>query len=152
MSGPSVNLTTLFLGRLRTPEPVLRVHTFASNVTTALLESAEGETKICGRTRYRTRDSGFLAQIDVLPTLLRGRGHPDHIAQPIWCARGPGFDTLSGHFLSWRSFLPLLQIPRTDSAASIVFDLRARGPGLDTRSLHFLSWRLILPLLLIPRP
>ena len=70
----------------------------------------------------------------------------------IWCARGPRFDTLSGHFLSWRSCLPLLQIPRTDSAANIVCDLRATGPGLDTWSLLFLSWRLILPLLLIPRP
>ena len=94
----------------------------------------------------------WVLESNVLPTVLRGRGHPGHIAQPIWCARGPGFDTLSGHFLSWRSFLPLLQIPRTDSAANIVCDLRARGPGLNTWSLHFLSWRLILPLLLIPRP
>ena len=94
----------------------------------------------------------WVLESNVLLTVLRGRGHPGHIAQPIWCARGPGFDTLSGHFLSWRSFLPLLQIPRTDSAANIVCDLRARGPGLDTWSLHFLSWRLILPLLLIPRP
>ena len=94
----------------------------------------------------------WVLESNVLPTELRGRGHPGHIAQPIWCARGPRFDTLSGHFLSWRSCLPLLQIPRTDSAANIVCDLRARGPGLDTWSLHFLSWRLILPLLLIPRP
>ena len=94
----------------------------------------------------------WVLESDLLPTMLRGRGHAGHIAQPIWCARGPGFDTLSGHFLSWRSFLPLLLIPRTDCAAGIVCDLRARDPGLDTRSLHFLSWKLILPLLLIPRP
>ena len=95
----------------------------------------------------------WVLESNVLSTVLRGRGHPGHIAWPIWCTRGSWFDTLSGHFLSWRSFLPLLQIPRTDSAADIVCDLGARGPGLDTWSLHFLSWRLILlPLLLIPRP
>ena len=57
MSGRSVDLTTLFLGRLRP-----RKRFPSTSCTTALLESAEGETKVCGRTRYRTRDLGLMSQ------------------------------------------------------------------------------------------
>ena len=51
MSGRSVNLPTLFLGRLG---PLKRLTStlctyFRQKLTTALLESAEGETKVCGR-------------------------------------------------------------------------------------------------------
>ena len=35
---------------------------FRQKLTTALLESAEGETKVCGRTGYRTRDLWLLKQ------------------------------------------------------------------------------------------
>ena len=35
------------------------------------LESAEGETKVCGRTGYRTGTSGSQG-LDALPTALRG--------------------------------------------------------------------------------
>ena len=56
MSGRSINLTTLFLGRLRPPK---RLHVtsasctyFRQSVTTALLEPAKGETKVCGQTGY----------------------------------------------------------------------------------------------------
>ena len=58
MSGPLVNLPTLFLGRLRPPKRLTStLYTyFRQKLTTALLESAEGETKVCGRTGYRTRN------------------------------------------------------------------------------------------------
>ena len=71
MSGRSVNLTTLFLGRLRSPNRLTstsRTH-FRQKLTAVLLESAEGETKICGLTGYRTRD--FLAlESNALPARL----------------------------------------------------------------------------------
>ena len=61
MSGRSVNVTTLFLGRLRPPKQLTstKVH-ILSPVT--LLESAEGETKVSGRTGYRTSDLWPLSQ------------------------------------------------------------------------------------------
>ena len=51
MSGPSDNLPTLFLGRLRPPKRLTSTLCtyFRQKLTTALLESAEGETKVCGR-------------------------------------------------------------------------------------------------------
>ena len=49
MSGRSVILTTLFLGRLRPPK-------WLTGTVTALLQSADGITKVCGRTGYKTRD------------------------------------------------------------------------------------------------
>ena len=57
MSGQSVNLTTLFLGWL-TPSKRLTSTLctyFSQELTTSLLESAEGETKVCGQTGYRTQ-------------------------------------------------------------------------------------------------
>ena len=50
MSGRSVNLPTLFLGRLRPPKQLTSTSCtyFRQKLTTALLESAEGETKVCG--------------------------------------------------------------------------------------------------------
>ena len=50
MSGRSVNLPTLFLGRLRPPKRLTSTLCtyFRQKLTTALLESAEGETKVCG--------------------------------------------------------------------------------------------------------
>ena len=64
MSGRSVNLPTLFLGRLRPPKRLTSTLCtyFRRKLTTALLESAEGETKVCGRTGYRTRDLWLLSQ------------------------------------------------------------------------------------------
>ena len=59
MSGRSVNLPTLFLGRLRPPKWCTY---FRQKLTTALLESAEGETKVYGRTGYRTRELWLLKQ------------------------------------------------------------------------------------------
>ena len=66
MSGRSVNLPTLFLGRLRPPKRLtstLYIY-FRQKLITALLESAEGETKVCGRTGYRTRDPGLALDTD----------------------------------------------------------------------------------------
>ena len=64
MSGQSVNLPTLFLGRLRPPKRLTSTlcTNFLQKLTTALLESAEGEIKVCGRTVYRTRDLWLLKQ------------------------------------------------------------------------------------------
>ena len=64
MSGRSVNLPTLFLGRLRPPKRLTSTLCtyFRQKLTTALLESAKGETKVCGRTGYRTRDLWLLKQ------------------------------------------------------------------------------------------
>ena len=48
MSGWSVNLTTLFLGSLRPPKRLTSTSCthFRQKLTTALLEKAEGETKV----------------------------------------------------------------------------------------------------------
>ena len=64
MSGRSFNLPTLFLGRLRPPKRLISTLCtyFRQKLTTALLESAEGETKVSGRTWYRTRDLWLLKQ------------------------------------------------------------------------------------------
>ena len=64
MSGRSVNLPTLFQGRLRPPKRLTSTLCtyFRQKLTTALLESAEGETKVCGLTGYRTRDLWLLKQ------------------------------------------------------------------------------------------
>ena len=61
MSGRSVNLTTLFLGRLRPPKRLTSTSCtyFHQLLTIALLEKAEGETKVCCQTGYRTRDPCF---------------------------------------------------------------------------------------------
>ena len=56
MSGRSVNLTKLFLDRLK---PCTY---FGQSLRTALLELVEGETKVCGRAWYRTRDPWLLSQ------------------------------------------------------------------------------------------
>ena len=71
MLGRSMNLTTLFLGRRRLPKRLTRTSCtyFHRKLTASLLESAEGETKVCGRTVYRTRGLWLLNQ---KPTALRG--------------------------------------------------------------------------------
>ena len=75
MSGRSVNLTTQILGRLRSPKQL--AYTKCTYLTTArldfrngsnlelqalVLESAEGETKVCGQTGYPTRDIWLVSQ------------------------------------------------------------------------------------------
>ena len=64
MSGRSVNLPTLFLGRHRPPKRLTSTLCtyFRQKLTTVLLESAEGDTKVRGRTGYRTRDLWLLKQ------------------------------------------------------------------------------------------
>ena len=64
MSGRSVILPTLFLGRLRPPKRLTSTSCtyFRQLLTTGLLESAEGETKVCGRTGYPTRDLWLISQ------------------------------------------------------------------------------------------
>ena len=54
----SVNLTTLFLGRLRPPKRLTSTSCtyFRQKMTTALLEKAEGEMNVCCQTGYRTQD------------------------------------------------------------------------------------------------
>ena len=61
MSGRSVNLPTLFLRPPKRLTSTLCTY-FRQKLRTALLESAEGETKVCGRTGYRTRDLWLLKQ------------------------------------------------------------------------------------------
>ena len=58
MSGQSVNLTTLFLGRLSPPMRLTSTSCtyFCQQLTTTLLESVEGKTKVCAQTGYRTQD------------------------------------------------------------------------------------------------
>ena len=53
-----------FLGRLRPPKRLISTLCtyLRQKLKTALLESAEEETKVCGRTRYPTRDLWLLKQ------------------------------------------------------------------------------------------
>ena len=71
MSGRSVNLTTLFLGRLRSLKRLTKycVHILSPVTDTAPLES--GETKVYGQTEHRTQDL-FTYESGALPTALRG--------------------------------------------------------------------------------
>ena len=80
MSGRSVNLTTLFLGRLRPPKRLTSTSCIylCQLLTTAPLETAEGETKVCGQTGsllYRNKDLWLRSQVPY--RLLRGRAHLD---------------------------------------------------------------------------
>ena len=65
MSGRSVNIITLFLGRLGPPKRLTSTSCtyFRQKLTTAPLESAEGETKVCGQTGYRTQDLRLTSQV-----------------------------------------------------------------------------------------
>ena len=65
MSGRSFILTTLFLGRHRPPKRLTSTSCtyFRQLLTTALLEKAEGETKVCGQTGYRTQDPWLTSQV-----------------------------------------------------------------------------------------
>ena len=85
MSGRSVNLPTLFLGRLRPPKRLTSTLCtyFRQKLTTALLVSAEGETKVCGRTGYRTRDLWLLKQT---------RGEGTYTNRPDWWRRVWGWE------------------------------------------------------------
>ena len=58
MSGRSVNLTTLFIGRLRPPKRLTSTSCtyFRQKLTTASLKKRRGETKVCCQTEYRTQD------------------------------------------------------------------------------------------------
>ena len=68
MSGRSVNLTSLFLGRIRPRKrlTITKCAYFRLYLTTALLETVEEEepisTKVSDRTGYRTRDFWLLSQ------------------------------------------------------------------------------------------
>ena len=84
MSGRSVNLTTLFLGRLRPPKRLTSTSCtyFRQKLTTALLEKAEGETKVCCQTGYRTQD-------------------PDlRVRCPTYCATRPGENLRDPYYAS----------------------------------------------------
>ena len=65
MSGLSVNLTTLFLGRLRPPKRLTSTLCtyFRQKLTTASLESAERDTKVCGQTGYQTQDLWLMSRV-----------------------------------------------------------------------------------------
>ena len=75
MSGRSVNLTTLFLGRLIRP-PKRSTSTSCTYLrqflTTALLEKSEGETEVCCQTGYRTLPGPLTYESATLPIALRG--------------------------------------------------------------------------------
>ena len=62
--GRSVNLTTLLLGKLRPPKRLTSTSCtyFLQLLKSVLLESAERETKVCGRTGYQTRDLWLVSQ------------------------------------------------------------------------------------------
>ena len=67
MWGWTVNLNKLFLGRLRPPEQLTSTKCtymyFGKLLTTALLESAEEETKVSGGTGYQTQDLWVSSQM-----------------------------------------------------------------------------------------
>ena len=56
-------IATLFLGMLRHPKQLAstKCKCFHQQLRTALLESVEGETKVCVRTGYRTRELWLLS-------------------------------------------------------------------------------------------
>ena len=85
MSGRSFNLPTLFQDRLRPPKQLTSTLCtyFRQKLTTALLESAEGETKVCSRTGYRTRDLWLLKQ-------TRGEGKYTDQIGGVWYGGGRG--------------------------------------------------------------
>ena len=64
ISGRSINLTTLFQCRLRPPKRLISTNCKYSRqkLIIAVLESAEGELKVCGRTGYQTRGLWLLSQ------------------------------------------------------------------------------------------
>ena len=74
MSGRSVNLTTLFLGRLRPPKRLTSTSCtyFGQLLTTALLEKAEGETKVVASPGIEPRTSDL------------------RVRCPTYCATRPG--------------------------------------------------------------
>ena len=66
MSGRSVNQTILFLDRLRPISQAVNqyfVHILSPVTYNWPSWSAEWETKVCGRTRYRSRDLWFMSQM-----------------------------------------------------------------------------------------
>ena len=65
MSGRSVILTTLFLGRLIPPKRLTSASCtyFCQLLKTAPLESAEGGTKVCGHGGYQTQDLWLTSQV-----------------------------------------------------------------------------------------
>ena len=65
MSGRPVNLTTLFLARLRPPKRLTSTSCtyFRQYLTTALPEKVEGEMKVCSQTGYRTQDPWLTSQV-----------------------------------------------------------------------------------------
>ena len=74
MSGWSVNLTTLFLGRLRPPKRLTRTSCtyFSQYLTTALLEKAEGETKVSWLPDRVSNPGPLTYESGALPIALRG--------------------------------------------------------------------------------
>ena len=62
MSGRSVNVTTLIPGELGRLRPLKQLTSTKGHILApvTLLESAEGETKVSGRTGYRTSDLWLL--------------------------------------------------------------------------------------------
>ena len=115
MSGRSVNLTTLFLGRLRPPKQFTSTLCtyFHQYLTTALVEKAEGETKVCCQTGYRTQDPWLTSQV---PYRLRYAAH----LLILFAEKGftfskdtcnPFLDLFISHFvvgttLKWKNWLP----------------------------------------------
>ena len=96
MLGRSVNLSTLFLGRLRPPKRLTSGSStnFRQKLTTALLESAEGETKVCGQTEYQTRT-------------------PDlRVRCPTECAMRPGFKIVKELYSMQVEFVKIYQASR----------------------------------------
>ena len=105
MSGRSVNLTTLFLGRLRPPKRLTSTLCtyFHQKLTTALLKSAEGETKVCGQTGYWTQDLWLTSQV---PYWLRyAARHQQNIVNDSWtCAFKINNDFRYHCFLTWNKW------------------------------------------------
>ena len=63
MLGRSVNLTTLFLGRLRPPKQLTSTSCTYSNWQLPFLKKAEGETKVCCQTGYRSQNPWLTSQV-----------------------------------------------------------------------------------------
>ena len=99
MSGRSVNLTTLFLGRLRPPKRLISAPCtyYRQSLTTDLHESAEGERKVCRRTRVSNLELLAL-ELNALPTALRGPA-----AGPLGCKYF--LSVFQQHFQYWLCFV-----------------------------------------------
>ena len=98
MSKGSVKLTMLFLGRLGPSRrfTITKCSYFRQELTTALLESANGEMEVSGWTKYQTRTSSSrVIRVDdcatrpgyeivkILNSCMRSFTHPPYMCESV---------------------------------------------------------------------